>query len=219
MDLAQTKGNSLSSDKIEAKINSNSVIDLLRQPNQNPQTGIALRQNIINPNFNGMLNHINIYDAQFSSRLGMLLADQISSGTENFEIQLEPESFGRVRVNVSLESSNVEVKMLADNNAAVLALRGSENMLQNIAEQNGLKLSDYSVGMQNNQNGDGSGREKLTTINLVMQLLKEAEAEVKDLVDLIHHPFQIFLRTSSVILVEVVPLGDQVIEEMTLGMM
>jgi len=158
MDLAQTKGNSLSSDKIEAKINSNNVIDLLRQPNQNPQTGIALRQNIINPNFNGMLNHINIYDAQFSSRLGMLLADQISSGTENFEIQLEPESFGRVRVNVSLESSNVEVKMLADNNAAVLALRGSENMLQNIAEQNGLKLSDYSVGMQNNQNGDGSGR-------------------------------------------------------------
>ena len=62
-------------------------------------------------------------------------------------------------------------------------------------------------------------KEKLTTINLVMQLLKEAEAEVEDLVDLIHHLFQIFLRTSSVILVEVVPLGDQVIEEMTLGMM
>ena len=38
---------------------------------------------------------------------------------------------------------------------------------------------------------------------------------VKDLVVLILHPFQIFLRISSAILVEVVPLEDLVIEEMT----
>ena len=37
---------------------------------------------------------------------------------------------------------------------------------------------------------------------------------VKDLVVLIRHHFQIFLRTSSAILVEVVPLEDLVIEEM-----
>ena len=86
----------------------------------------------------------------------MLLADQISQGNENFELQLEPETFGKVRVNVSLENSNVEVKMIAENSAAVLALRGGEIMLQNIAEQHGLKLSDYSVDMQNNQNGQGS---------------------------------------------------------------
>ena len=46
--------------------------------------------------------------------------------------------------------------MIAENSAAVLALRGGEIMLQNIAEQHGLKLSDYSVDMQNNQNGQGS---------------------------------------------------------------
>ena len=47
--------------------------------------------------------------------------------------------------------------MLAENSTAVSALRGSESM-QNIAEQNGLRLSDYSVDMQNNQNGDNSSR-------------------------------------------------------------
>ena len=86
----------------------------------------------------------------------MLLADQLSQGNENFELQLEPESFGKVRVNVSLENSNVEVKMIAENSAAVLALRGGEIMLQNIAEQHGLKLSNYSVDMQNNQDGQSS---------------------------------------------------------------
>ena len=86
------------------------------------------------------------------------LADQIAKGSENFELQLEPESFGKMRVNVTLESSNVEVKMVAENSAAVMVLKGSESILQNIAEQNGLKLSDYSVDMQNNQNGDNANR-------------------------------------------------------------
>ena len=63
-----------------------------------------------------------------------------------------------MRVNVTLESSNVEVKMVAENSAAVMVLKGSESILQNIAEQNGLKLSDYSVDMQNNQNGDNANR-------------------------------------------------------------
>ena len=53
----------------------------------------------------------------------MLLADQMARGNENFEFQLEPESFGKVRVNVALENSNVEIKMVVDNAAAVMALR------------------------------------------------------------------------------------------------
>ena len=35
------------------------------------------------------------YDAQFSSRLAMLITDQIINGVENFEIQLEPETLER----------------------------------------------------------------------------------------------------------------------------
>ena len=62
-------------------------------------------------------------------------------------------------------------------------------------------------------------REKQITINSVMLLLKEVAVEVKVLVDLIHHHFLIFLRTFSVILVEVVRLGDQAIEVMIYDMM
>ena len=142
----------------ETKFVSNTLVDTLRQSVGNQNLQIKAQPNMVNPGINPSFSTINLYDAHFSSRLSMLITDQIINGTENFELQLEPESFGKVRINVSLESSNVDVKMVADNSAAVLALRGSENILQNIAEQNGLKLSDYSVDMQNNQNGENSNR-------------------------------------------------------------
>ena len=104
-------------------------------------------------------NSLSLYDAQYSSRLGMLLTDNIIKGQENFEIQLEPETFGKVRVNVSMENANLEVKILAENSAAIMALRSSETILQSITEQNGLKLSDYSVDMQNNSS-NGEKQEK-----------------------------------------------------------
>ena len=56
-------------------------------------------------------------------------------------------------------------------------------------------------------------KEKQIMTNLATPLLRVAEVVVKVLVGLIRHPFQIFLRTSSVILV-VVLLEDQAIEEM-----
>jgi hypothetical protein len=144
----------------------------------NPAEALV-RQNSPNIGQNSAVNSLNLYEAQFSSRLGMLLADQIAKGTENFELQLEPESFGKVRVNVSLESSNVEVKMVAENSAAVMALRGSENILQLIAEQNGLKLSEYSVDMQNSQNGDNTNRKDGSNRNEgeVAEALNEADDE------------------------------------------
>jgi flagellar hook-length control protein FliK len=143
---------------LEAKPPSSNFLEPARlQAVSHPTDGTATK-NMQNFGLNSMVNSLNLYDAQFSSRLGMLLADQIAKGSENFELQLEPESFGKVRVNVSLESSNVEVKMVAENSAAVMVLKGSENILQNIAEQNGLKLSDYSVDMQNNQNGENANK-------------------------------------------------------------
>ena len=41
-----------------------------------------------------------------------------------------------------------------------MALRGGENMLQVLAEQHGLKLSEYVVDLQNNQNGQSSDQDK-----------------------------------------------------------
>ena len=116
-----------------------------------------------------MNNALNIYDAQFSSRLGILLTEKIIQGQENFELQLEPESFGKVRVNVSMENTSVDVKILADNSAALVALHGS-GILQGIAEQNGLKLSEYSVDMQNysgnDNNSSSNGKDKNGTTSM-----------------------------------------------------
>ena len=52
----------------------------------------------------------------------MLLTDKVALGQEKFELQLEPESFGKVRVSVSLDNSTLEVKMVAENTGAVSIL-------------------------------------------------------------------------------------------------
>ena len=173
------RANSAQIETSEAKLGSNSLTEQARFQVQGNPTDAAAKQNMPNIGQNAALNSLNLYEAQFSSRLGMLLADQIAKGSENFELQLEPESFGKVRVNVSLESSNVEVKMVAENSAAVMALRGSESILQVIAEQNGLKLSEYSVDMQNNQNGDNTNRKDGSDRNKneVNEVLKETDDE------------------------------------------
>lgn len=138
------------SDMIDtSKLVKSDGVQLSNQPKHSVQN--------FNPAHN-LTNVLDLYDVQFSSRLGVILAEKVLNGSESFEIYLEPESFGKVRVNVSLENSNVEVKMTAENSAAIVALRGSELLLQNITEQYGLRLSDYSVDMNNNQSGNNSGR-------------------------------------------------------------
>ena len=123
-------------------------------------TGVSSRGQHTNLLQNSTLNFLSLYDAKIGSRLGMMLTEQVLNGKENFEIQLEPESFGKVRVNVLLENSSIDIKMVAENSAALSVLRSSEGILQNIAEQNGLKLSEYSVDMQNNnQAGDNKNRQ------------------------------------------------------------
>ena len=173
------RANSSRIETSEAKLGSNNVTEQARFQAQGNPADAAAKQNMPNIGQNAALHSLNLYEAQFSSRLGMLLADQIAKGSENFELQLEPESFGKVRVNVSLESSNVEVKMVAENSAAVMALRGSESVLQVIAEQNGLKLSEYSVDMQNNQNGDNTNRKdgSVRDKNEVNEVFKETDDE------------------------------------------
>ena len=57
-------------------------------------------------------------------------------------------------------------------------------------------------------------REKLIMINLAMQLLRVLEEVDKDLVVLIHHHFQIFLKIFLETLVEGVRQEDRIIEEM-----
>ena len=173
------RANSSRIETSEAKLGSNNVTEQARFQAQGNPADATAKQNMPNIGQNAALNSLNLYEAQFSSRLGMLLADQIAKGSENFELQLEPESFGKVRVNVSLENSNVEVKMVAENSAAVMALRGSESVLQFIAEQNGLKLSEYSVDMQNNQNGDNTNRKDGSDRNKneVNEVLKETDDE------------------------------------------
>ena len=133
------------------------------QPKQTIQAANSVSHSAIKAQPTGVstfINTVNLYEAQFTSRVGMLLAEQMARGNENFEFQLEPESFGKVRVNVALDNSNVEIKMVVDNTSAVMALRGGENMLQVLAEQHGLKLSEYAVDLQNNQNGQSSDQNK-----------------------------------------------------------
>ena len=104
---------------------------------------------------------ISLLESQFSSRLSNALLEQAINSNESFDLILEPESFGKVRVNVSVDSSQIDVKLIAENSSTLAILRSSENMLQVISEQNGLKLAEYNVELNNNaQNNEGSQRRK-----------------------------------------------------------
>ena len=104
---------------------------------------------------------LSLLDAQFTSRIATTLIEQAVNSKENFDLILEPESFGRVRVNISLENLQIDVKLTAENSAALAILRASEGVLQSITEINGLKLAEYNVELSNNnQNNNGSRDQK-----------------------------------------------------------
>ena len=86
-------------------------------------------------------NKFSVLEAQFSSRITAAVLEQAINSKENFDLILEPESFGKVRVNISLESLQLDVKLTAENNATLAILRASEAVLQSITELNGLKLA------------------------------------------------------------------------------
>ena len=118
-----------------------------------PQSQITT--NIVTP------TKLSVLDAQFNSRIATTLLEQAINSKENFDLILEPETFGKVRVNVSLENLQLDVKLTAENSATLALLRASESILQSITEVNGLKLAEYNVELSNNnQNNSGSRQQK-----------------------------------------------------------
>ena len=89
-----------------------------------------------------------LYDAQYASRISMLVVDKVLKGKENFEIHLEPKSFGKIKVNILMDKQALDIRMVAETQAAASLLRGSEDSLNQLTNQNGMKLASFSVGMQ-----------------------------------------------------------------------
>ena len=94
-------------------------------------------------------NKISLYEAQYASRLGMAVVEKARAGQENFDIHLNPESFGKIKVNVNLDFRAMDVKIFTETLAAATIFKDHENTLQQIMEQNGMKLASFSVGSQN----------------------------------------------------------------------
>ena len=109
------------------------------------QAGSLARSSGSAPN---LTNNISLYDAQYASKISMLVVDKVLSGNENFEINLEPESFGKIKVNISMDKQSIDIRMFAETQAAVSMLRANEDSLLQITSQNGMKLAGFSVGMQ-----------------------------------------------------------------------
>ena len=110
------------------------------------QTGSLARSSGSAPN---LTNNISLYDAQYASKISMLVVDKVLSKNENFEINLEPESFGKIKVNISMDKQSIDIRMFAETQAAASILRANEDSLLQITSQNGMKLAGFSVGMQN----------------------------------------------------------------------
>jgi flagellar hook-length control protein FliK len=94
-------------------------------------------------------NKISLYEAQYASRLGMAVVEKVRAGRENFDIHLQPESFGKIKVNVTLDFRAIDVKIFTETLGAAAIFKDHENTLQQIMEQNGMKLASFTVGAQN----------------------------------------------------------------------
>ena len=171
------ESNTLSSNSVQLQGQANVLISGNQNNSQAPMV-YTTSNSIANST-----NALHVFDAQFNSRLGMLLTESVAQGRENFELQLEPESFGKVRVSVSLENASLEVKLVAENTGAVSVLRSAEGLLQNIADQSGLKLSEYSVEMQTGgeNNKQSNNNEKRNSNNTNINSSKTEEIKESDL--------------------------------------
>lgn len=115
---------------------------------------------ILNPKDSANVSsRLNILEAQFNSRLAAIALDQALEAREPIELNLEPQSFGKIKVTAMFEKSGLDVRLLSDNNAALSILRSSEAILSQILEQNGVKLANYSAEMSfggNSSNGSSN---------------------------------------------------------------
>jgi hypothetical protein len=126
---------------------------------------------------------LSLLDAQFTSRMATTLLEQAVNSKENFDLILEPESFGKVRVNVSLENLQLDVKLTAENSATLAILRASEAVLQSITEINGLKLAEYNVELSNNNQNNNGSREQKENSSEKDAKMSENQNELDDKLD------------------------------------
>ena len=122
-------------------------------------------------------------DAQFNSRIATTLLEQAINSKENFDLILEPETFGKVRVNVSLENLQLDVKLTAENSATLALLRASESILQSITEVNGLKLAEYNVELSNNNQNNSGSRQQKENNGEKGSTMSENQSELEDKLD------------------------------------
>ena len=120
---------------------------LINQPVSGGERIVAANNSPLLPSL--VENKISLYEAQYASRLGMAVVEKARAGQENFDIHLNPESFGKIKVNVNLDFRAMDVKIFTETLAAAAIFKDHENTLQQIMEQNGMKLASFSVGSQN----------------------------------------------------------------------
>ena len=152
-------------------------------PQPSPEQNIAKVESTMDRSINNQSQNfsqrLSLLESQFSVRLANALLEKAINSHENFDLILEPETFGKVRVNVSIDSSQIDVKLTAENSATLAILRASESMLHSISEQNGLKLAEYNVELNNNaQNNEGSngredGKDQKSNLNEGVETLEE----------------------------------------------
>ena len=177
--FADEKSVSVQNLRSASSIKSNFEAVLQSSPEQNIAKVESTMDRSINNQSQNFSQRLSILESQFSVRLANALLEKAINSHENFDLILEPETFGKVRVNVSIDSSQIDVKLTAENSATLAILRASESMLHSISEQNGLKLAEYNVELNNNaQNNEGSngrkdGKDQKSNLNEGVETLED----------------------------------------------
>jgi flagellar hook-length control protein FliK len=111
------------------------------------------------------LEYLNMLDRNWSTSLLNKIEKGIKNGDETLEISLKPRNLGNLKISLSLNNDSAKINIVTENSSAALLLSEAESKLSQMLENTGLKLSNFSTGLDqgkkhNTKNGNQNNTDK-----------------------------------------------------------
>ena len=102
-------------------------------------------------NFDRLRNILDIRSSDVSTRMAEIFERNIKLGNTKFEVQIKPESLGKIEITLEIQGDNLDINMRTDNNQTIHILSENSNNLQKMLQSQGLTLNNFNLNNNNNR--------------------------------------------------------------------
>lgn len=104
-------------------------------------------------------------DTEVSQQVGRKMIWSLDNNVEKIKVALDPPQLGNIYIEICKEKENIKATIWADNLTAKVALEASQVQIQKIMENQGLKLDQFNVFLQENLGWFQESRENFLDAN------------------------------------------------------